>query len=263
MKWPGVTKAGAVDRRHMVSAVDFLPTILEAAGLALPEGMDGRSFAPLVRGETQDGRDRVFKEYNESAGRSRNPMRGVQTRDYLYLFNPWSNGKHLMGTATNGTATWKTMLKLAPHDRAIAARVDLLKFRKLEELYHVRTDPDCLRNLVDDPKHAAALKEMRTTMLDWMDDTGDHARETMRHRDDPRVRAAYMVKVTEEMRARSSKRKKKQGKQRKHFMGGFQLLVFKKLGNIDHIFIQILAYCCIFLKRPADERGQACFLDGS
>ena len=212
VKWPGVTQAGVVDERHMVSAVDLLPTILEAAGLPVPEGVDGRSFAPSLGGQALDGREAVFKEYNESAGRSRNPMRGVETREYLYLFNPWSDRKRLMGTATNGTATWKTMLKLARNDEAIAARVDLMRFRVLEELYHVKTDPDCLRNLVDEPKHAEALELLRAMMLDWMDDTGDHAHQTMRHRDDPKVREAYMAKVTAEVRARSPKKGKKKRK---------------------------------------------------
>ena len=35
---------------------------------------------PLLRGEQQDGRDMVVKEYNENAGGHRNPMRAVQTQ---------------------------------------------------------------------------------------------------------------------------------------------------------------------------------------
>src|SRR5688572_18637927 len=32
VRWPGVTKAGAADDRHMISAVDFLPTVLDITG---------------------------------------------------------------------------------------------------------------------------------------------------------------------------------------------------------------------------------------
>ena len=63
--WPGVTKPGAVDRTHMVSAVDFMPTLCRMLGLTPPSPMDGRSFAPLLRGEEQTGRDMIFKEYKQ------------------------------------------------------------------------------------------------------------------------------------------------------------------------------------------------------
>jgi len=39
------------DPLAFVSTIDVLPTVLEAAGLAVPEGLDGRSLWPLIRGE--------------------------------------------------------------------------------------------------------------------------------------------------------------------------------------------------------------------
>ena len=92
VRWPGVTKAGSVDTQHMISAVDFLPTVLDITGAKHPKRLDGRSYLTLLKGGTQEGRGHVIKEYNENAGRSRDPMRGVQTKRFLYLFNPWSNG---------------------------------------------------------------------------------------------------------------------------------------------------------------------------
>src|SRR6185369_15570688 len=61
-RWPGVTKAGAVDDRHMISFVDLLPTMLEIAALPLPPGLDGRSIVPILRGERQENRDFVVTE---------------------------------------------------------------------------------------------------------------------------------------------------------------------------------------------------------
>ena len=74
VKWPGKTKAGSVDERHMVSAVDFFPTLCDVIGVEHPEGMDGRSFEPLLRAETQENRDSVFKLYNENSGGNRHPL---------------------------------------------------------------------------------------------------------------------------------------------------------------------------------------------
>ena len=46
-----------------------------------------------------------IKEYNENAGGGRHPIRAVETKRYLYLFNPWSDGTRKFKTATTGTAT--------------------------------------------------------------------------------------------------------------------------------------------------------------
>src|SRR6476660_9212911 len=59
VRWPGVTRSGSIDERHMVSAVDFLPTLLDIAGIEHPKGLDGRSFAALLKGESQPGREIV------------------------------------------------------------------------------------------------------------------------------------------------------------------------------------------------------------
>jgi N-sulfoglucosamine sulfohydrolase len=201
--WPGVTQPGAVDDRHMVSAVDFLPTLLDVIGLPHPEGIDGHSFAPLLRGQPQEGRDYVIKEYNENAGGSRDPMRAVQTQQLLYLFNAWSNGQRIMATATTGTSTYRRMAELAETDEAIAARHDLYQHRVVEELYDIQQDPNCLVNLIDDPGRQAELSRLRQRLEAWMIQTGDHALEAFRNRDRPEVRDAYVQQKEQEAEQRA------------------------------------------------------------
>ena len=53
----------------------------------------------------------MIKEYNGNAGRSRDPMRAVQTKKFLYLSITWSNGERIFATATNGTVTCKRMIE--------------------------------------------------------------------------------------------------------------------------------------------------------
>ncbi|MGC9348249.1 MAG: sulfatase-like hydrolase/transferase [Anaerolineae bacterium] len=48
----------------LVSGIDLMPTCLDLAGLPPVASVDGESFAPLVRGETERARDAVFSEYN-------------------------------------------------------------------------------------------------------------------------------------------------------------------------------------------------------
>jgi N-sulfoglucosamine sulfohydrolase len=221
IRWPGVTRAAAADDTHMISAVDFLPTILDIAGVPHPDGLDGRSFAPLLTGEAQDGRDMVFKEYNENAGGSRDPMRGVETKRFLYLFNPWSNGERVMRTATQGTSTYRRMRALAGSDRALAARLEVFDHRVVEELYDVENDPDCLKNLIDDPAHQAEAARLREALEAWMVKTADPMLEVFRGRDDPAIREAYMTRVETESaergprKARAKEKAKPKAKTRK------------------------------------------------
>jgi len=65
--WPGKAKAGSVCE-ELVDFTDMLPTMLDAAGVAMPEGFkpDGRSFLPLVRGEAGNPRQWIYSWYNPS-----------------------------------------------------------------------------------------------------------------------------------------------------------------------------------------------------
>ena len=59
VRWPGVVAPGS-ECGAPVHAVDFYPTFAEIAGATLPPAadhpLDGRSFLPLLRGETQEAR---------------------------------------------------------------------------------------------------------------------------------------------------------------------------------------------------------------
>ncbi len=212
VRWPGVTKAGSVDKQHMISAVDFLPTILDITGAPHPKRLDGRSYLPLLKGGTQEGRDHIIKEYNENAGRSRDPMRGVQTKKYLYLFNPWSNGERVFTTATTGTVTYRRMVDLASSSKSLSARLDLYKHRVPEELYDVEKDPDCLINLINQPKHQNELKELRAKLDAWMVRSKDPMLEAFRKRENAGFVEAYVQKLEKESAARrGNKPKRKTG----------------------------------------------------
>ncbi len=206
VRWPGVTKAGAIDAQHMVSSIDLLPTLLDVAGIAHPDGLQGRSYAPLLKGERQDGRDFIVAEYNENAGGNRHPMRAIITRDFGYIFSPWSNGERKMATATKGTATYRRMVQLAKSDQQIAKRLDLFEHRVPEELYNYELDPDALANLIDDPVHHAERERLTKSLEAWMVETGDPMLDVFRQRDDASAREAYMADVEKEAADRAQQK---------------------------------------------------------
>jgi N-sulfoglucosamine sulfohydrolase len=210
VRWPGVTRPDTADDRHLISAVDLLPTLLDIAGIPHPKGFDGRSFLPLLRGETQTDRDMVVTEHNENAGGHRNPMRSVVTREFAYLFNPWSNGERVMATATAGTSTYRRMKELAKTDPEVAARLQLFDHRVPEELYNYGADPDALINHVNDPQYRADYERLTKALEAWMKRTGDPLLEVFQKRSDPAAREAYMKKVEAEAAARGKRRGAKQ-----------------------------------------------------
>jgi N-sulfoglucosamine sulfohydrolase len=176
VRWPGHVKPGTVDDRHMVSGIDFMPTVLDALGLSAPPGMDGRSFLPVLRGEPQDGRDRVFTCYNETSAGNAYPMRCVHTRQYGYVYNAWSDGKTAYRSEPMNGIAFAAMKAAAPNRSDVAGRVELLVHRVPEELYDLQADPDALHNLIGDPAQRERVRELRAELLAWMEKTGDPLR---------------------------------------------------------------------------------------
>jgi N-sulfoglucosamine sulfohydrolase len=192
VRWPGVTKDGAVDDEHVISTVDLLPTILDMLDVSKPSGFDGTSFAGVLKGKKEPERTMAFKEYNENSGGQRTPMRSVQTKDYVYIFNLWSNGTRVMSGATAGTSTCRQMRVLAKTDPQIAARIDLFDHRVPEEAYEVSYDPDALTNLIDKPEHTAQVAALEKALEAWMVRTKDPLLEVFRKRDDAAFREEFM-----------------------------------------------------------------------
>ncbi|MEX0669168.1 MAG: sulfatase-like hydrolase/transferase [Pirellulales bacterium] len=60
--WPGTIPAGRVSD-DLIGFTDFLPTLLEAASVEVPEGLDGRSFLPQLKGDKGDPREALFTYY--------------------------------------------------------------------------------------------------------------------------------------------------------------------------------------------------------
>ena len=75
VRWPGVVPSGKVDRTSVLTAVDLLPTFLEVAGVALPDGFepDGQSAYAAFKGEGFKRTKPIFWEW-----------RGGLSKDYTW-----------------------------------------------------------------------------------------------------------------------------------------------------------------------------------
>ncbi|MBN1127178.1 MAG: sulfatase [Sedimentisphaerales bacterium] len=208
VRWPGKIRPGTCDQQHFISSIDFLPTVLEAVGVSIPEGIDGTSFLPLLRGQTQPGRDCVFTQFHETSARSRYPMRCIQTRRYGYIFSPWSDGKRVFRNESQSGRSFHAMVQAAERNSEIASRVHLFQYRVPEELYDFTADPDALYNLIDDPTYEKTLSQLRDQLLVWMRQTGDPALTAFENRTSTTALSSFMQEQEEEAKQSRSARQK-------------------------------------------------------
>ena len=238
VRWPEVVAENAHETDHMISAVDLLPTLLDIAHIEQPEKLDGRSFLPVLKGNSQDGREMVFKVYNENSGANRSPMRGVQTKRYGYLFNPWSDGERVFKTATTGTLSYRRMKTLAATNPEIAARLDIFEHAEPEQFFDYENDPDALHNLIDDPRYQDEINRLRSALEGWMVRTNDHALEAFRNRDSREALDAYVDQVQAEATARRNNRKLKQKPRQRKDLIRFRPTQFDRELRTVHVEVE-------------------------
>ncbi len=92
MSWPGVTKPGS-RVQQMVQNIDYAPTFLDAAGIAVPAEVQGRSLRPILKDEKAPWRDALYYHYYEDGGEHTVPFHeGVATSRYK-LINFYADGE--------------------------------------------------------------------------------------------------------------------------------------------------------------------------
>lgn len=140
---PGLT--GGVRLPHLVSHVDLPPTLLAAAGLPVPDGMQGRSLLPLpslISGENgRDWQREVLIQISESE-----LGRALRTDRWKY------------GVVAPDADPW--------HDAAADRYVE-------RYLYDLDADPHELTNLAEDPAYTAVREEMRVRLADRIAASGE------------------------------------------------------------------------------------------
>lgn len=81
MRYPGVIKKGSVSN-DLVMNLDIAPTLLDAAGVAIPKDEQGQSMLPLFKDKKGKGRDAIYYHYYENGEHSVSPHFGVRNKRY-------------------------------------------------------------------------------------------------------------------------------------------------------------------------------------
>ena len=128
VRYPGTVKPGSV-HKELVSNLDFAETFLDAAGAEIPKEMQGRSFLPILRGETpKDWRKSIYYHYYEY------PAEHAVRRHY--------------GVVTD--------------------RYKLIRFYGDDidewELFDLQNDPKELSNVIDSPEYSKIRDELKAEL---------------------------------------------------------------------------------------------------
>ncbi|MDA7922370.1 sulfatase-like hydrolase/transferase, partial [Verrucomicrobiales bacterium] len=161
-------KPGTVDDR-LINSVDFGPTVLELAGLTIPDYMHGQSYAKnnAPRDYVYGARDRMDERYDI--------IRAVRDKRFRYIrnFEPLKPYYQYMNTPEKGA----TMMEIRKAEKAGTLSGVVSQFsaesKPVHELYDLENDPHEINNLANSPEHAAKLAEMIGALTDWQLKIGD------------------------------------------------------------------------------------------
>jgi len=166
----GQGKPGTVDEQ-LISSLDFGPTVLNLAGLEIPEHVQGRAFlgenlrAP--RKFVFGARDRMDERYDI--------IRSVRDHRYRYIRNyePLKPYYQYMNTPEKG-ASMKELRRLhADGELPAEAKLFMAGRKPVEELYDLESDPHEVNNLIGQPGHRGTLERLRIAHQDWVRETRD------------------------------------------------------------------------------------------
>jgi N-acetylglucosamine-6-sulfatase len=127
--------AGGRKVKQVVAGLDIMPTVLGAAGVAAPAGLDGASWLPLAQGKQTEWRKELLYEYYWERNFPQTPtMHALRGEKFKFI---------------RYQGIWD-----------------------LDELYDLEEDPLESRNLISDPRHARTVTEMRERLFDILERTG-------------------------------------------------------------------------------------------
>jgi arylsulfatase A-like enzyme len=183
MRWPEGGIVGGTTRPELVSNVDILPTVLEAAeasplpfgaarsalgerarvrGLSnsLPADIDGRSLLPVMRRESYEPRECVFAE--KTFHSYYDPMRCIRTHRHKYIRN----------FETGFAVEVPGDIQLSPIFRADPSRYSRDR-ESVVELYDLEADPLEQHNLAGTAGIKAIEDRLSAELWSWMRETDD------------------------------------------------------------------------------------------
>lgn len=147
---------------HLVSHVDFVPTLLTMLDIKKPDEISGLDLSDSILNTDVPVREYVFSEVNFHT--SYEPIRAVRSNRYKYIkyFDDSYQNVNVSNIDNSLTKTYYLNQGLANMKK------------EMTQLYDLKEDPYEMTNLIDDPSYREVAEEMHMQLLQWMRDTDDY-----------------------------------------------------------------------------------------
>lgn len=176
--WPKGIRSKGVQSESLISSIDIAPTILQIAGINIPDSYQGVSFASVLKNPTNEVRLAVYSEHNWHDYEAHERM--VRTKDFLYVLNSRPYLTNCGPADSKRSPTQKALNQVRDRDELTVAQADIfISPRPKEELFNVREDPLQLINIASLPSYNEKLKEMRQLIKNWQYNTEDSTPEKL------------------------------------------------------------------------------------
>jgi N-sulfoglucosamine sulfohydrolase len=166
--WPDLIPAGQVTD-EIVSLLDLVPTVLEAAAIDAFEGIEGRSLLPMMRDPGSAGvRDYAFSERNWHD--NLDLSRAVHGKRYKLIRNYLHDRPYQPTMDIRNSLSWSHIAEL--HERGELEAQHVSRYfsdrRPQYELFDLEADPHERVNLADSEDHARIRDQLEAALTEWM-----------------------------------------------------------------------------------------------
>jgi arylsulfatase A-like enzyme len=170
VRWPERIKPGA-SRNDLISGIDVTATILGAAGVQIPQHLQGRDFLS----QSSQPREHIFAA-RDRCDIATERMRCVRDTRYKYIRNFLPGVPYMQRNPYKEKEypTWNLVKQLKAQGKLNAVQsLFAADSKPVEELYDLQTDPHEVKNLASEAQHAARLRSMRALVDKWIVETHD------------------------------------------------------------------------------------------
>jgi N-sulfoglucosamine sulfohydrolase len=174
VRWPGRIQAGVVSDA-LVEYVDVCPTFVDLAGEKEVDGLDGKSFLPVLMGESKTHKEFVYGIMTTRGiinGSDAYAIRSVRNGNYKLIKNLNFDSKFT--NACSKSDYFKSMVNKANEGDSKAKRfVNAYHYRPAIEFFDIQSDPLELNNLASDPAYQLEITRLSEQLENWMSAQGD------------------------------------------------------------------------------------------
>ena len=154
---------------ELVQTIDIAPTMLQYAGINIPNSYQGKPLNDMIEGNNEPIRDYLYTENLWSTHFGNPRCESVQSKEWKYIRyykNENISSKNVMAIAKEHNINL-TKLLYGNHDPQIAVYQTYIESSVngepavYEELFHLKTDPQEQNNLINNPNYTKELKDLR------------------------------------------------------------------------------------------------------